>query len=102
MIRTDTSTFSVPAANGTIFDRFDQLRDQLEDVLRQPARHRPSSRTSCRPRARANFVKGVQHFLDDAAAGRLPQFSFVNPDYESVSEENPQDVQFGEPLPGHA
>ncbi|MEK6250788.1 MAG: hypothetical protein AABM43_02385 [Actinomycetota bacterium] len=25
MIRTDASTFSTPAANGTIFDRFDQF-----------------------------------------------------------------------------
>ena len=42
------------------------------------------------------FVKGVQHFIDDAAAGHLPQFSMVNPNYDSVSEENPQDIQFGE------
>ena len=96
VIRTDNSTFSVPAANGTIFDRFDQYGISWRtyyDSLPAPARH-PA--TPCRPRARANFVKGVQHFLDDAAAGRLPQFSFVNPDYESVSEENPQDVQFGD------
>jgi phospholipase C len=95
VIRTDSSTFSVPAANGTILDRFDHhgiswrtYYDSLPAPLVIPGVLPPS-------RA-ANFVKGVQHFLDDAARGRLPQFSFVNPDYESVSEENPQDVQFGD------
>jgi phospholipase C len=94
IIRTDASTFSVPAANGTIYDRFDQFGidwknyfDSLPASLVIPGVGAGRS---------ANFVKGVQHFIDDAAAGRLPGFSFVNPDYESVSEENPQDVQFGD------
>jgi len=95
VIRTDGSTFSVPAANGTIFDRFDHFGvdwkvyyDSLPAPLVIPG-VLPPSRS-------ANFVKGVQHFIDDAAASRLPQFSFVNPDYNAVSQENPQDVQFGE------
>jgi phospholipase C len=95
VIRTDSSTFSTPAANGTIFDRFDQFGvtwrnyyDSLPASLVVPGVF-----TTAR---QANFVKGVQSFIDDAAAGRLPQFSFVNPDYESVSQENPQDVQFGD------
>jgi phospholipase C len=95
VIRTDGSTFSTPAANGTIFDRFDHYGvdwkvyyDSLPAPLVIPGVFTPSRQSK--------FVKGVQHFIDDAAAGGLPRFSFVNPDYGSVSEENPQDVQFGE------
>ncbi len=95
VIRTDNSTFSTPAANGTIFDRFDQFGVDWKiyfDNLPAPLVI-PGVATATRgPR----FVKGVQHFLDDAAAGRLPQFSIINPNYDSVSEENPQDIQFGE------
>ena len=95
MIRTDSSTFSVPAANGTIYDRFDQFGIDWKNYYDSlPASLViPGVATATRgPR----FVKGVQNFLDDAAAGRLPQFSFVNPDYDAVSQENPQDVQFGD------
>ena len=35
-------------------------------------------------------------FLADAAAGRLPQFSLLDPNYSTTSEENPQDIQVGE------
>ena len=38
----------------------------------------------------------IDQFYADAAAGTLPQFSLVEPDYEKSSEENPQDVQFGD------
>jgi phospholipase C len=94
VIRTDASTFSTPAANGTIYDRFDRFGitwknyfDTLPASLVIPGV--ATGRAD-------NFVHGVQHFIDDAAAGTLPQFSFVNPDYGAVSEENPQDVQFGD------
>ena len=35
-------------------------------------------------------------FLTDAAAGRLPAFTFLDPNYDTTSEENPQDIQVGE------
>jgi len=38
----------------------------------------------------------IDQFYEDAAAGTLPSFSLVEPDYEHQSEENPQDVQFGD------
>ncbi len=38
----------------------------------------------------------VDAFFSDAAAGTLPQFSLVEPDYSRSSEENPQDIQFGD------
>ncbi len=35
-------------------------------------------------------------FFTDAAAGQLPAFSFVEPNYNTTSQENPQDIQVGE------
>jgi phospholipase C len=43
----------------------------------------------------------IAQFYEDAAAGRLPSFSLVEPDYEHQSEENPQDVQFGDQFMGN-
>jgi phospholipase C len=41
-------------------------------------------------------VVTVEHFFADAAAGTLPGFSLIDPNFDSNSEENPQDIQFGE------
>jgi len=41
------------------------------------------------------FVK-TEEFYVDAAAGTLPQFSMLDPNYSIQSEENPQDVQYGD------
>jgi phospholipase C len=95
LISTNNTTFSVPAANGTIFDRLDahtidygiyaqQLASWLiiPDILKPPGRN-----------AR---VHSFEQFLTDAAAGHLPAFSFIDPNYDTTSEENPQDIQVGE------
>ncbi len=42
----------------------------------------------------------IDQFYADAAAGNLPQFSLVEPDYGNQSEENPQDIQFGDQFVG--
>jgi phospholipase C len=83
-----------PPPNGTIFDRLDahnidwavyyQAYPSLELV--------PNTDTP----ARAPRVRKFGSFLSDAAAGRLPQFTFLDPDYRTTSEENPQDIQLGE------
>jgi phospholipase C len=41
-------------------------------------------------------VRSTDEFFSDAAAGTLPAFSIVDPDFSAYSEENPQDVQKGE------
>jgi phospholipase C len=41
-------------------------------------------------------VAKVDKYFADAAAGTLPAFSLVDPNFTSGSEENPQDVQLGE------
>jgi phospholipase C len=38
----------------------------------------------------------IGQFFTDAAAGTLPGFSLVDPNFGMSSEENPQDVQFGD------
>jgi phospholipase C len=83
-----------PPPNGTIFDRLDANRinwavyyqnyPTLELV--------PDADTP----ARAPRVRKFDGFLSDAAAGRLPQFTFLDPNYSTTSEENPQDIQLGE------
>ena len=94
LVATDSQTFSTPAANGTIFDRLDQHKidwtnyyQQVPSPLIVPGYLTP---------ARKNRVKKIDRFFTDAAAGRLPAFTFLDPDYNSTSEENPQDVQDGE------
>jgi len=41
-------------------------------------------------------VHGIDQFFADAAAGTLPGFSIVDPDFKAYSEENPQDIHKGE------
>jgi len=41
-------------------------------------------------------VRGLDEFFRDAANGTLPAVSIVDPDFQSYSEENPQDIQKGE------
>ena len=39
---------------------------------------------------------GISQFYADAKAGTLPAFSLVDPDFSKSSEENPQDIQYGD------
>jgi phospholipase C len=89
---------SFPSAlppNGTIFDSLNthdiSWRDYYSNVptigvylplLGQPA-------------ISENIVK-IDTFFSDAAAGSLPQFSLLEPNFSIQSEENPQDVQYGD------
>jgi phospholipase C len=38
----------------------------------------------------------MDDFYPDVAAGRLPAFTFIDPNYNTTSQENPQDIQVGE------
>jgi len=50
--------------------------------------------------AYASGLAPIERFYADAAAGTLPAFSLVEPDYGKQSEEDPQDVQFGDQFLG--
>src|SRR5262249_1121673 len=41
-------------------------------------------------------LRSIERFFDEAAAGTLPAVSIVDPDFQTCSEENPQDIQAGE------
>jgi phospholipase C len=92
-ISTDSSTFSVPAANGTIFDRLDAHHIDWAIYYQEvPSLAIIPGALNGRGAKSHNF----NQFGADVAAGRLPQFTFIDPNYTTTSEENPQDVQVGE------
>jgi phospholipase C len=83
-----------PPANGTIFDRLDAhgidwavYYQSYPSMVIVPETDTP---------ARAPRIRKFERFLGDVAAGHLPQFTFLDPDYTTTSEENPQDIQLGE------
>ncbi len=44
----------------------------------------------------AKGVTKIDQFYVDAAAGNLPSYCLVEPNYDESSEEDPQDIQFGD------
>ncbi len=82
------------AANGTIFDRLDEHRvgwgiyyqstPSIDIII-------SDVKAAWAPR-----INKMDRFYTDAAAGRLPSFTFLDPQYATTSEENPQDIQVGE------
>jgi phospholipase C len=92
-IATDASTFSIPAANGTIFDRLDAHKIDWAIYFQ----NLPSAAiVPGTLNGRADRIRRFDQFVTEAAAGRLPQFTFIDPDYTTTSEEDPQDIQVGE------
>ncbi len=81
--------------NGTIFDSFNKYgitwREYYSDLpsvgVYIPLLGEPSI---------TEHLFKIDQFFTDAAAGTLPQFSFIEPNYSAQSEENPQDVQYGD------
>jgi phospholipase C len=43
-----------------------------------------------------NHLRSIDQFWQDARAGKLPAVTIVDPDFDSCSEENPQDIHVGE------
>jgi len=85
-----------PAPNGTLWDRFDahHINWQIYSQGSPSALIVPTTFTP----ARSPRLNKIDRFYADAAAGRLPAFSFLDPGYGTTSEENPQDIQVGERL----
>jgi phospholipase C len=44
----------------------------------------------------SSHLVNIDKFFTDAKAGTLPSFSLVDPDFDKQSEEDPQDVQYGD------
>ena len=73
-----------------------QARHQLEGLLLDGSEHRGLPAAALRTVHLRIGLAHIDQFYADAAAGNLPAFSLVEPDYQKQSEENPQDVQFGD------
>jgi phospholipase C len=94
IISTSTdSLLAPPPPNGTIFDRLDahhiswlNYYNDLPSVAVIPEVATKHS----------NRLVNASQFLTDAAAGKLPAFSIVDPNFSHQSEEDPQDIRLGE------
>jgi len=81
--------------NGVIFEQFNKHGISWKDYYSTV----PSIGVFLPLLSEPSMSDGLAHidqFYADAAAGNLPAFSLVEPDYQKQSEENPQDVQFGD------
>src|SRR5205807_5558337 len=83
-----------PPANGTIFDRLDA--HHIDWAVYYESYPSIVIVQGINTAARAPRIRKFDRFLSDVAAGRLPKFTVIDPDYTTTSEENPQDIQLGE------
>ena len=95
---TNSYAFTTPAANGTIFNQL--LEHNVSWHNYSPAaisgeqrtdRARVLALTECEARMRP-----IEQLLQCRRKWDLPAFSFLDPNYDANSEENPQDIQVGE------
>jgi phospholipase C len=88
---TDGLTGTTPAANGTIWDRLNAHGIEWGVYFQNLPSYVivPGSYDAAR-------THPMSQFYTDAAAGKLPHFTFLEPQYDTTSEENPQDIQVGE------
>ena len=82
-------------ANGTIFDRLDAHHVSWRNYFHIGSLPTIDVWFTDPPTHSANVVS-VTQFFADAAAGNLPGFCIVDPDFNSASEEDPQDIAAGE------
>jgi phospholipase C len=95
IIATNSLTYSVPAPNGTIFDRLDAHHIEWANYYGNVPSMRIVPHVLTQP-GRPQRLHHFSEFATDVRAGRLPQFTLIDPDYTTSSEEDPQDVQVGE------
>ncbi len=92
------AVLAIPALNGTIFDRLTAFGISWADYATGfPLGYTPElfpvndAAILLGPTKRA-----TDQFFTDAAAGNLPSFCFVEPDFSTQSQENPQNVAVGD------
>jgi len=88
----------VPAA-GTLFNLLDGHGISWENyVATYPSGATPELYPVNDALPEAFHHKALEDFFTDAAAGTLPAFSFLDPNYFTQSQENPQNIVVGEAL----
>jgi phospholipase C len=90
----DTFPTELPP-NGTIFDALNKYGITWKDYYSDAPTPLVWIGLASQASITDKFVK-MEQFFDDAAAGTLPQFSMLDPNYSVQSEENPQNVQYGD------
>ncbi len=89
---------TLPApANGTIFNRFDEHGiSWVNYVTDFPTGATTELYPVTDTATEVIYKKPIDSFFADAAAGTLPAFSLLDPDYSHQSQENPQNIVVGE------
>jgi phospholipase C len=86
-------------ANGTIFDALDAAGVTWRDYY-TPTADTPYPTIALYPplylKNVSTNVQLISQFFADAAAGTLPGFSLVEPNYDQQSDEDPQNIAVGE------
>jgi phospholipase C len=96
---TSAPLITVPAPNGTIFNMLDSHGISWENyVFSYPNGATPELFFANDGGTEAVHHKSIEDFYTDAAGGTLPSFSFLDPDYSTQSQENPQNIVVGEAL----
>jgi phospholipase C len=84
-------------ANGTIFNRLDLHGISWANYCASyPTGATPELYPANDGASESQHVKPFNQFFADAAAGTLPAFSLLDPEYGTQSQENPQNIAVGE------
>ncbi len=87
----------VAPANGTIFDRLTTYGISWADYYTSfPTGVTAELYPEQDAAVTALHMKPIADFFSDAAAGTLPSFSLLDPDFGTQSQENPQNIVVGE------
>jgi len=82
-------------ANGTIFDMLSHYGISWRDYY-----HTDTNATAevflSDPAVHSGNLVSIDSFFTDCAAGTLPGFAVIDPNFDTGSEENPQDIAHGE------
>jgi phospholipase C len=93
------ATLPLPAGGTTIFNQLDLHNISWANyVFDYPTGATPELFPSNDAATEEVHYKPFSHFFSDAAAGALPAFSLLDPDYSTQSQENPQNMAVGEGL----
>ena len=91
--------FIEPAPNGTIFNLLDKHGIGWENyVYSSPLGATPELYAVNDLLTEAVHSKAFDDFFNDAASGSLPAFSLLDPNYDTQSQEDPQNIVVGEAL----
>jgi phospholipase C len=86
-------------ANGTIFERLsDKGIDWLNYAAAFPLGATPELFPAIDTTLESTHRRPFDRFFTDAASGALPGFSFLDENYNTQSEENPQNIVVGEAM----